>query len=325
MRSLMKSSALKPAAVFVLGFTALLFSCQKSNIDNPQHQQTGHTITDTLLIFGQETGTGQWNVIMKDYKTNTVKPILFNSTFPMATNIRVVYIKDDSILGYGNIDGSSKLLISLPHPKYPQLSIDTRLICLIDQPDSVTYELLKYDTLGNKTVIYKNNYEMTYPTFSSDGTKIAFSQKTKKGEASIYIVNIDENDGIAHRVTPEDSTFYDEYPTITNETIYFVRSHMIDNTMSSEIFSATLGGYVVKQVTNFTNNWTTPGFYIKDLRKVAGGIDSSSLICVANYENATVSHAYTYKIGGPDSLHRVTDFGYPESSPSLIPNWVKNN
>ena len=324
MRSLNNSSVFKPAVLIFFGLIALFISCQKSNVDTP-HQQGGHTITDTLLIFGQETGTGKWNVVMKDYKDNTLKPILFDATYPMATNIRVVYIKDDSILGYGNIDGSSKLLISLPHPKYPQLSVDTRLICLIDQPDSNTYDLLKYDTLGNKTVLYTNNYEMTYPTFSSDGTKIAFSQQTKKGEASIFLVNIGEVGGLAHRVTPEDSTFYDDYPTITNETIYFVRSHMIDSTLSSEIFAATLGGYSVTQVTNFTNNWTTPSFYIKDLRKVAGGIDSSSLICISNYQNAAVSHAYTYKIGGPDSLHRVTDLGFPESSPSLIPNWVKND
>src|SRR5689334_16086850 len=168
----------------LIAITAFLFACQKTNPVVPR--QNGHTITDTLLIYGQQGGTGKWNVLMKDYKTGTIKPILFNATYPSATNIRVVYIKDDSILGYANLNGVSRLLLSLPHPKYPQLSIDTRLICLIDQPDTNTYELLKYDTLGNKTVLYHSNYEMTYPSFSSDGTKIAFAQKTKKGESSIF-------------------------------------------------------------------------------------------------------------------------------------------
>jgi Tol biopolymer transport system component len=307
--------------LLVIAIATVLFACQKTNPVVPR--QGGHTITDTLLIYGQQGGTGKWNVVLHDYKNNSIKPILFNATYPSATNIRVVYIKDDSILGYANLDGVSRLLLTLPHPKYPQLSIDTRLICLIDQPDSNTYELLKYDTLGNKTVLYHSNYEMTYPSFSSDGTKIAFTQKTKKGESSIFLVNIYENDGLAHRVTPEDSTFYDDYPTITNETIYFVRSHMVNSVLSSEIFASSLGGSTITQLTNFTNNWTTPSFFIKDLRKVANGIDSSKLICVSNYKNPETSNVYLYEIG-TDSLERVTNEAFLESSPSLIPNWVKN-
>jgi Tol biopolymer transport system component len=308
----------------LIGLTTILFACQKTNPVSP-HSNTGHSITDTVLIFGQQGGTGKWNVVLKDYKTNTVKPILFDAAYPSATNLRVVYIKDDSILGYANIDGVARLLISLPHPKYPQLSIDTRLICLVDQPDSNNWEVLKYDTLGNKTVLYHGNYEITYPSFSSDGTKIAFAQKTKKGESSIFLVNIGEVGGLAHRITPGDSTYFDDYPTITNETVYFVRSHMIDSVLSSEIFAASLGGSTVTQLTNFTNNWTTPGFFIKDLRKVANGVDSSKLICISNYKNPATSNVYLYKIGTTDSLERITSEAFPEASPSLIPNWVKNN
>ena len=319
---ILRLSLMNKVLPLLIGISTVFFACQKTNPVTPH--QGGHSITDTVLIFGQQGGTGKWNVVLKDYKTGTVKPILFDATYPSATNIRVVYIKNDSILGYANLDGVSRLLLSLPHPKYPQLSIDTRLICLIDQPDSNTYELLKYDTLGNKTVLYHSNYEMTYPSFSSDGTKIAFTQKTKKGESSIFLVNIAESDGLAHRITTGDSTYYDDYPTITNETVYFVRSHIVNSVLSSEIFAASLGGSSTRQLTNFTNNWTTPGFFIKDLRKVANGVDSSKLICVSNYENPATSNIYLYKIG-TDSLHRITNEALPESSPSLIPNWVKNN
>ncbi len=106
--------------------------------------------------------------------------------------------------------------------------------------------------------------------------------------------------------------------------MYFVRSHIVNNVLSSEIFAASLGGSSTRQLTNFTNNWTTPGFFIKDLRKVANGIDSSKLICVSNYENPATSNVYLYKIG-TDSFDRITNEALPESSPSLIPNWVKNN
>jgi Tol biopolymer transport system component len=164
---------------------------------------------------------------------------------------------------------------------------------------------------------------MTYPSFSSDGMKIAFTQKTKKAESSIFLVNIGESDGLAHRITPGDSTYYDDYPTITNETVYFVRSHIVNSVLSSEIFAAGLGGSSTRQLTNFTNNWTTPGFFIKDLRKVANGVDSSKLICISNYENPATSNVYLYKTG-TDSLDRITNETFPESSPSLIPNWVKN-
>src|SRR5437764_12640293 len=140
MRASTRLSFTNKALLLLIGATTFFFACQKTNPVQP-HSSTGHTITDSLLIFGQQGGAGKWNVVLKDYKTGTVKAILFDATYPSATNIRVVYIKSDSILGYANIDGVSRLLLSLPHPKYPQLSIDTRLICLIDQPDSNTYEV----------------------------------------------------------------------------------------------------------------------------------------------------------------------------------------
>src|SRR5207247_8611518 len=113
----------------------------------------------------------------------------------------------------------------------------------------------------------------------------------------------------------------DEYSTVQSGTLYFVRSRIIDSTLSSEIFSSDLGGVSITQLSNFTNNWTTPSFFIKNLRKVSNAIvDSSSLICVSNY-NSTTSDIYLYKIGG--DLTKMTETDEPKSYPSLIPNFEK--
>src|SRR5215831_5652403 len=122
---------MKQTVLLVFGISSLLFACQKTN---PVPAHIAHTITDSLLIYGQQGGTGKWNILQKDYKTGVTKAIAFDAKYPSGTNLRVVYIKSDSILGYGNVDGVAKFLITLPQPKYPQLSIDTRLICLVDKP-----------------------------------------------------------------------------------------------------------------------------------------------------------------------------------------------
>jgi hypothetical protein len=318
-----KLSFANKALLFLIGITAVFLGCQKTNPVSPR--QYHRTVTDTLLVYDQyQQASGKWDVFLKDYADGTIKPLLFNATYPFATNLRIVYIKGDSAIGFINLKGIAKFETTLPHAKYPQLSLDTRLICVVDQPDSNTYQLLKFDTLGVSTVLFATQYPITYPSFSSDGTKIAFTQVTKKGSSSIFLVYIDDQGHTEHRVTQEDSTFYDDYPTITNETIYFVRSHMISGTLSSEIFASDLGGSRITQLTNFTNNWTTPGFSIKDLRKVANLIDTTRLVCVSDYKNSGNSNIYLYKIG-TDSLERVTNTGFMEASPSMIPNYIKNN
>jgi Tol biopolymer transport system component len=312
---------------FVISFFCLsiFMACDKTNSVAP-HQP--HSITDSLLIYGQEGGTGKWNILSKDYNSGETKAVAFDAKYPSATNLRLVYIKSDSILGYGNIDGVAKFLITLPQAKYPQLSIDTRLICLVDKPAD-KYQILIYDTLQNRTVLYETPYEPTYPSFSSDGTKIIFAQKLSDNISSIFLVPIagSESGTQAHRLTKGDSSFFDDYPTVTNETVYFVRSHNIDGTPSSEIFSSDLGGSVVSQLTNYTNNWTTKGFLIKDLRKVALGVDSSSLVCVSNFGDSATNNVFLYKIGSSatDGLTRITTSTDMEASPSFIPNYVKNH
>jgi len=314
---------MKQTVLLVFGISSLLFACQKTN---PVPAHIAHTITDSLLIYGQQGGTGKWNILQKDYKTGVTKAIAFDAKYPSGTNLRVVYIKSDSILGYGNVDGVAKFLITLPQPKYPQLSIDTRLICLVDKPAD-KYQILIYDTLQNQTVLFETPFEITYPAFSSDGTKIVFAQKNSPDVSSIYLVPITASGGFEHRLTKADSSYIDDYPTITHDTCFFVRSHVINGVLSSEIFCSDLGGSVVTQLTNYTNNWTTPGFAIKDLRKVANGVDSSSLVCVTNMGDTTINNIYFYKIrtAAVDGLTRVTEASEVEASPSFIPNYTKNN
>ncbi len=292
---------------------AVLFSCKK-NSSNPKRPRI---ITDTLMVYSQKMANGKSVLKTKSYKTGETKTLFYDASAPFATNLRVVYIKSGNTLGYAKLDGVSRLFITLTQPSSPTLSLDTRLICLVDKPAD-KYQLLKYDTLGNKTTLFETTNEITFPSFSSDGQKIVFVQKTTPNSSSIFLIPI--TGGTPQRITPTLPDIYDEYCTVTRETVYFTRSHMIDSTLSSEIFSSNFSGSSITQLTNFTNDWTTPSFFIKDLRKVSYGIDSSSLICVSNY-NSTNSDIYLYKIGG--DLTRVTETNEPESFPSYIPNYVR--
>ena len=214
----------------------------------------------------------------------------------------------------------TRLLIPLTQPSSPSLSLDSRLICLIDKISDTSYQLLKYDTLGTKTPLFETKDELSSPAFTSDGLKVVFARKTTPNSSSLFMIDV--MGGIPKRITPAVPDSYDEYPTITNFMVYFVRSRIIDSTLSSEIFSSDFSGSSITQLTNFTNNWTTPSFFIKHLRKVSNAVtDSSALMCVFNYNN-TNSDIYLYKVGG-STLTRMTETDEPESYPSLIPNFEK--
>lgn len=75
------------------------------------------------------------------------------------------------------------------------------------------------------------------------------------------------------------------------------------------------------QLTNFTNNWTTPSFFIKDLRKVGNGVDASSFVFTSNRDDNTDTDIYEYKVGG--ELREMTQTIESEFFPSLIPNFEK--
>lgn len=257
-------------------------------------------------------------ILTKYFKDGRVDTVAKNGSAPYTTNLRMVYIKNGNTLGYSKLDGINRLLIPLTEPNYPTLSIDTRLICLVDKLSDSAYQLLKYDTSGNKTVLYQTKSEIKSLAFTSDGQKIVFSEKTTPNSANIFIINV--NGGTPKKITKPVADFFDDYCTVTNGTIYFVRNRIIDSTLSSEIFSSDFNGSNVTQLTNFTNDWSAPSFFIKDLRKIAWGIDSSKLICVSNYNNAK-SDIFLYKIGG--DLSRMTETDVEKSYPNMIPTFVK--
>jgi len=149
--------------------------------------------------------------------------------------------------------------------------------------------------------------------------KKLYSLKKTGNSSSLFLISV--TGGAPNRITPFTACSYDEYSTVRGGILYFVRSRVIDSTLSSEIFSSDLGGTSITQLSNFTNNWTTPTFFIKHLRKISTDlVDSSSLICASNY-NSTNSDIYMYKIGG--GLTKMTETGELESFPSLIPNIAK--
>jgi hypothetical protein len=301
----------------ILPFLAgtVLFSCKKS--ESPQPHQT-RSVTDTLMVYSQQARNGKSNILLKSFKTGETRTIINGGTYPFATNLRLVYIKNGNTLGFAKVDGISNLLLPLTQPSEPSLSFDSRLICVIDKlPD--TYQLLKYDTLGNKSVLFETLDEISSPSFSSDGEKIVFAQKASANSSTLYLVPV--AGGAPKKVTTIVSGTYDQYPTITTATIYFVRSRVIDSTLSSEIFSSNLGGTSITQLTNFTNNWTTPSFFIKNLRRVSNGIDTSSFVFVSNYNDNTNSDIYEYKVAG--ELKKMTETSELEAFPSLIPNFEK--
>jgi len=293
----------------------ILFSCKKSQA--PQPHQT-RSVSDTLMVYSQQTQNGKSNILLKSFKTGETKTIINSGSYPFATNLRLVYIKSGNTLGFAKVDGISNLLIPLTQPSEPTLSFDSRLVCVIDKLAD-RYQLLKYDTSGNKTILYETTDEIASPSFSSDGQKIVFAQRTSVNSSALYLIPI--TGGTPKKVTTSVQDVYDQYPTITTATIYFVRSRIIDSTLSSEIFSSNFGGTSTTQLTNFTNDWTSPSFFIKDLRRVSNGIDTSSFVFVSNHDDNNNTDIYQYKLGG--QLKKMTQTAESESFPSLIPNFEK--
>ena len=268
------------------------------------------------MIFAQTQPTGKTNVVSKSFATGAVTTLATDAGSPFATNLRLVYIKSGTTIGYARLDGVAKLLPQLTQPSDPTLSVDSRLICAIDKL-SDRYQLLLLDTLGNKSVLYETVNQISFPSFSSDGLKIVFTENIAPNMSAIGIVTIASK--TVHKLTSPAADFYDGYAAVTNSTVNFVRSHMIDSTLSSEIFSSDFSGKSVTQLTSFTSNWTTPTFYIRDLRKITNSIDSSSIICTSNY-NSTNSDIYLYKIGGV--LTRLMETDQLESYPNFIANYA---
>src|SRR3954447_15693156 len=115
---------------FLFIASAILFSCQKSTT----HTQTPpRTISDTLMVYSQQTPNGKSNILFKSFKSGETKTIITSGAHPFATNLRLVYIKSGNTLGFAKFDGVSRLLVTLTQPRDPSLSFDSRLICVVDK------------------------------------------------------------------------------------------------------------------------------------------------------------------------------------------------
>jgi Tol biopolymer transport system component len=304
---------------FLIASGAVLCACQKSDLNQPQRQQPPHetrNIADTLMVFSQNQQNNKSNILAKYFNTGQVKLIAYNGTAPYATNQRLVYIKNGNTLGFGRLDGISKLLIQLNEPSYPSLSVDSRLICAVDH-DAEAYHLLVFDTLGNKNVLLETINEITSPVFTEDGTKIAFAEKTTTNSSSIFIIPV--TGGTTLQLTSAVPDVYDQYCAVVGDNVFFARTRAIAGSASAEIFAVNINSSGEIQKTNYTSNWSTASFFIKNLRRVNG----STLIFCSNHSN-TNCDLFLYRIDGIETVVRMTETDEEESFPNMIPDYGRS-
>src|SRR5437868_6869578 len=94
--------------IFPLIAATILFSCKKSESPQPNEPRS---VSDTLLVYSQQTRNGKSNILLKNLKTGETKTIINSGTYPFATNLRLVYIKSGNTLAFAKVDGISKLLM----------------------------------------------------------------------------------------------------------------------------------------------------------------------------------------------------------------------
>jgi hypothetical protein len=156
-----------PTAVVIL-----LASCSK---ELPIDEPPARIVSDSLMVYQSTNIHGNRGVFSKSFTTGDSVLLVANATSPYVAGQRMVYIKAGKTIGYARLDGISKFLIDLNAPVNPCLSIDARLIGVIDKATD-QYQLLVLDTLGNKTNLYESPMELKQPEFSTDG-QLIFSHK----------------------------------------------------------------------------------------------------------------------------------------------------
>ncbi len=298
---------------FTMLLTALLilFGCKKNNNapDNPPR-----ITEDTLMVYGLKNSNGNTAILTKRFKTGEVKTVVTGADYPFATNLRMVYIKQGTTLGFAKLDGVSKLIIQLTQPTYPSLSIDSRLISVVDQL-SDKYQLLLFDTLGNRTTLHETENQISSPSFTADGQSIAFAKKITSEKYGIFVIPI--IGGTPRQLTPDTVDSCDANCTVVDERVFFTQTHTIGGKPSSEIFSVNLDGTALAQHSTFTSNWSVPTFSIKNLRTV----NSSTLIFVSGYNN-TNSEVFLWKTSDATNPALMTETEDFESFPSMIPDYL---
>jgi hypothetical protein len=293
----------------------LLASCTKDvTNDEPEPPRVA---SDSLMIYQSTSVSGNKGIFSQSLNKGRDSVLLVaNATAPYVASQRMVYIKAGKTIGYARLNGVSRFLIDLNAPADPCLSLDARLICVIDKTID-QYQLLVLDTMGNKTVLFQSGLEIKEPEFTTDGKLIFFSQKTAEGSFTIYNINASGGNPI-QLLPPLPGANYTDCAA-TADRVYFLQSRTISGKISTEICSVSFSGADFKKQTDFTLNWTQKGFMIEHLRKV----NNSTLIFVSEYGSAN-KEIYIAKADNLSSHSRMTFTDAFESYPSLIPDFVKD-
>jgi len=308
--SLKNSSRMKkmlPCLLVIAG----LNSCQKEAVKTSTADDPSRLVTDTLMVYQSTATNGNPCIYSMRFKTGETQLLVLNAAQPYATNERMVYIKSGKTLGYGRLNGISKLIADLNAPLNPCLSVDSRLISVVDQVGA-TYQLLLLDTLGNKTSLYQSNDELSFPCFTNDGQQIVFAQKALNNSSAIFIIDV--AGGVPRLLSAAVDNVLKNSCTVLDQRAYFLQTEMINGKSSTEICSVNLDATGSLQNTNFTANWTQPSFEIEQLRK----INNSSVIFISTY-GSTNREIFTAKTSNLSNHERLTYSGASESFPNLIP------
>jgi Tol biopolymer transport system component len=292
----------------------LVVSCTKGS--NTQIPKPGRTVSDSLLVYQVNSTNGNGAIFSKNFTKGDSNLLVSNATMPYVASQRMVYIKSGKTLGYSKLNGISRFLFELNEPSDPCLSIDARLICVVDKTID-EYQLLVMDTLGSKTTLYHSSFEIKQPEFSTDGVSIFFSQKTETGNFTIYKINSGGGTPM-QLIAPVTGINYTDCAA-TADRLYFLQSRTVSGKFSTEICSVNLSGSDFQKNTDFTVNWSQPGFVMQDLRKV----NSSTLIFISEY-GSTNKEIFLAKVDNLSFHSRITYTDNYESHPNLVPAFVKD-
>lgn len=293
-----------------------LTACTKEYAPANGPQEPPRVASDSLMLYQSSNNNGNRGIFSKSLKTGDSILLVANATCPYVANQRMVYIKAGKTLGYAKLNGVSRFLIDFTEPSTPTLSIDARLIAIVDK-SADQYQLFTVDTFQNKTLIYQSAMEIRQPEFSTDGALIYFSQKTSEGNFTIYRIAL--SGGTPVQVLPPLTGGDYTDCAATSERIYFLQTRTISGKLSTEICSSNFEGGDFKKQTDFTLNWSQAGFKIENLRKV----NSSTLIFVSEYGSKN-KEVYIAKTENLSNHIRMTYSDNYESYPSLVPEFIKD-
>ncbi|MBG9375201.1 hypothetical protein I5907_03095 [Panacibacter sp. DH6] len=292
----------------ILGFC----SCQKDVTIEPP---VPRVVYDSLIIYQVNNAGSNKGIFSKSLKTGDSSLLVANATMPYVANQRLVYIKSGKTVGYARLNGVSKFLADLTAPMYPSLSLDARLISVVDK-SAAGYQLIVLDTMGNQKVIYTTFDELGEPEFSNDGAYLFFTARGAGG-CSIFKINSNGGEALKLITAPQDAEF--SSIAATGDRLYFLHHMFAGGKLSSEICSSDYDGKDFKQHTDFSAGWTIPGVRIDQLRD----INNSALVFVSDNENNN-REIFITKVENIKTLTRMTYSETYESYPSLVPDFVKD-